>query len=36
MNAAAFDAMMQKGLDDAKANRSRPIDAVIADIRQGM
>ena len=34
MDAAAFDAMMQRGYDDAKADRSRPVSEVFSDLRQ--
>ncbi|WP_042356935.1 type II toxin-antitoxin system RelB/DinJ family antitoxin [Bacillus rubiinfantis] len=34
MDAAQFDAMMQAGLEDAKANRSRSAADVFADLRR--
>ncbi len=34
MDAAQFDAMMQAGFEDAKANRSRPAADVFADLRR--
>lgn len=34
MDAAQFDAMMQAGFEDAKANRSRPVADVFADLRR--
>lgn len=34
MDAAQFDAMMQAGFKDAKANRSRPAADVFADLRR--
>lgn len=34
MDAAAFDAMMQRGYDDAKTDRSRPVSEVFSDLRQ--
>ncbi|MEG0689086.1 MAG: type II toxin-antitoxin system RelB/DinJ family antitoxin [Hungatella sp.] len=36
MNTTAFNAMMQKGFDDAKADRSRPAADVFAELRQGI
>ena len=36
MDAAAFDAMMQRGYDDAKADRSRPVSEAFSDLRQEM
>ena len=33
MTAEAFDSMMAKGLEQAKANESRPYEDVIAEIR---
>lgn len=36
MDTATFDAVMLKGLDEAKADRSQPASAVFADIRQGI
>lgn len=34
MDAAQFDAMMQTGFEDAKANRSRPVADVFNDLRR--
>lgn len=34
MDAAAFDAIMQNGLNEAKADRSRPASEVLADLRR--
>jgi len=34
MDTAAFDSMMQRGLEDAKANRSRPMSEVFSELRQ--
>ncbi|HJV32241.1 MAG TPA: type II toxin-antitoxin system RelB/DinJ family antitoxin [Bacillales bacterium] len=34
MDVAQFDAMMQAGFEDAKANRSRPVADVFADLRR--
>ncbi|MDQ0214530.1 addiction module RelB/DinJ family antitoxin [Oikeobacillus pervagus] len=34
MDAAQFDSVMQAGLEDAKANRSRPVADVFADLRR--
>ncbi|MFB6468532.1 type II toxin-antitoxin system RelB/DinJ family antitoxin [Cytobacillus sp. Hz8] len=34
MDAAQFDAMMQAGFEDAKANHSRPAADVFADLRR--
>lgn len=34
MDGAAFDAIMQKGLGEAKADRSRPASEVFSDLRQ--
>ena len=34
MDQNAFNGMMQKGLDDAKANRSRPVADVCRDLRR--
>lgn len=34
MDSAAFDAIMQTGLDEAKADRSRPASEVFADLRR--
>lgn len=34
MDAAQIDAMMQAGFEDAKANRSRPVADVFADLRR--
>ncbi len=34
MDNAAFDSMMQRGLDDAKAGRSRPAPEVFSELRQ--
>ena len=36
MDAAAFDAIMQNGLNEAKADHSRPASEVLADLRQGL
>jgi len=36
MDAATFEEIMQKGLDEAKANRSRPASEVFSDIRRGL
>lgn len=36
MDAAAFDAIMQKGLDEAKAGRSRPASEVFSELRRGL
>lgn len=36
MDAATFDSMMQRGLDDAKNNRSRPTAEVFSELRQGI
>lgn len=36
MDAAAFAAMMQNGLNEAKAGRSRSASEVFADLRQGL
>ena len=36
MDASMFDAMMQRGLDDAKADRSRPAAEVFSELRQGL
>nr|WP_276538652.1 type II toxin-antitoxin system RelB/DinJ family antitoxin [Dehalobacterium formicoaceticum] len=33
MDAATFDAIMQKGLDEAKADRSRPVSEVFSGLR---
>lgn len=34
MNTPAFNAMMQRGLDDAKADRSRPVAEVFSELRR--
>jgi addiction module RelB/DinJ family antitoxin len=34
MDAAVFDAIMQNGLDEAKADRSRPASEVFADLKR--
>jgi DNA-damage-inducible protein J len=34
MDAATFDAIMQKGLEDAKTDRSRPASEVFSEIRR--
>ena len=34
MDAAAFDEIMQNGLDEAKADRSRPASEVFTDLRR--
>lgn len=34
MDAAAIDEIMQNGLDEAKANRSRPVSEVFTDLRR--
>jgi len=34
MDAASFDTIMQNGLNEAKADRSRPASEVFADLRQ--
>ena len=34
MDSATFDAMMQTGLDEAKADRSRPVADVFAELRR--
>lgn len=34
MDEAAFDAMMSRGLNEAKANHSRPVSDVFADLRR--
>lgn len=36
MDAATFDAIMQKGLDEAKADRSRSASEVFSELRQGL
>ncbi len=36
MDAAAFDTIMQNGLNEAKADRSRPASEVFADLRRGL
>lgn len=36
MDDAAFNAMMQAGMDDAKAGRSRPAGEVFAELRRGI
>ncbi len=36
MDDAAFDAMMQDGLDDAKANRSLSLAEAMAELRRGL
>ena len=36
MDVAAFDTIMQNGLDEAKADHSRPTSEVFADLRQGL
>ncbi|HML88518.1 MAG TPA: type II toxin-antitoxin system RelB/DinJ family antitoxin [Methylomusa anaerophila] len=36
MDAAAFDAIMQKGLDEARADRSRPASEVFKELRRGL
>lgn len=36
MDAAAFDTMMQNGLNEAKADRSRPASEVFANLRRGL
>lgn len=36
MDAAAFDAIMQNGLDEAMADRSRLASELLADLRRGL
>lgn len=36
MDAATFDAIMQKGLDEAKSDRSRPASDVFSELRRGL
>lgn len=36
MDAVAFDSMMQRGLDNAKSDRSRPVAEVFSTLRQGL
>ncbi|MEW6080191.1 MAG: type II toxin-antitoxin system RelB/DinJ family antitoxin [Bacillota bacterium] len=36
MDATAFDAIMQNGLNEAKSDRSRPASEVLADLRRGL
>ncbi len=36
MDAATFDAIMQKGLDEAKADCSRPASEVFSELRRGL
>ena len=36
LDAAAFDAMMARGLEEAKADQSRPLDEVFSRLRQGL
>ena len=36
MDATAFNAIMQNGLSEAKADRSRPASEVLADLRRGL
>jgi DNA-damage-inducible protein J len=36
MNTAAFDTMMRTGLDQAKADQSRPVAEVFSELRQGI
>lgn len=36
MDAATFGAIMQKGLNEAKSDRSRPASEVFSELRQGL
>lgn len=36
MDTAAFNSIMQKGLDEAKADHSRPASEVFAELRRGL
>ncbi len=36
MDVATFDAIMQKGLDEAKSDRSRPASDVFSELRRGL
>ncbi len=36
MDTATFEAIMQKGLDEAKADRSRPASEVFSELRRGL
>ena len=36
MDEVTFNAIMQRGIDEAKAGKGRPADAVISDLRRGL
>ncbi|MBS4007435.1 MAG: type II toxin-antitoxin system RelB/DinJ family antitoxin [Clostridium sp.] len=36
MDTATFNTIMQKGLDEAKADRSRPVSEVFSELRRGL